>query len=74
MCFSPLFAFFHFTFSRATLGQGIRNGKSVIPITGPGGLQQQSQNHQQHSIDRRMNFSNTNCSGTGGSSLRVSIH
>lgn len=35
---------------RATLGQGIRSGGSVVPITGPGGLQSQT-------TDRRANGS-----------------
>lgn len=35
---------------RATLGQGIRSGGSVVPITGPGGLQTQT-------TDRRANGS-----------------
>ncbi|XP_037049199.1 kazrin isoform X2 [Bradysia coprophila] len=34
--------------ARSQLGQGIRTGGSVVPITGPGGLQQ-----QYHSMDRR---------------------
>lgn len=40
MCLSTLY--------RSQLGQGIRTGGSVVPITGPGGLQQ-----QYHSMDRR---------------------
>lgn len=47
--------------SRAQLGQGIRmGGGSVMPITGPGGLQQQHPHHS--TLDRR-----------SSGSLRVSV-
>lgn len=48
----------------AHLGQGIRmGGGSVVPITGPGGLQQHSNAHHHHSVDRR-----------SSGSLRVSFY